>query len=113
MVTFFFWSLDELQPQLHGGASNLNCARARRVTGNFVTRPGQSMVIPSGVASTREALVSFAAVKRQLLDLCEGQRNDHGSAESQLRLASLDGLALVQLCAGSLVLVIKGLRRPL
>ena len=52
--------------QLQGKASVLYRARAGRVSRNFVARQGLSLAVPTGVASSREALASFSAIKRQL-----------------------------------------------
>ena len=62
----FLDSIEDMLQQSQSRTSDLQRARAARTGRNFVARQGLSLVVPTGVASSREALISSSAVKRQL-----------------------------------------------
>ena len=66
----FSEGLEDLLAQLGDKASHLNRARAGRLSRNFVAPRGLSLATPTGIESSREALNSSAATKRQLLWPC-------------------------------------------
>ena len=109
----FAEGIEGLQTDFLAKASHLNRARANRISRNFVAHRGQSMVVPTGIESSREALTASSATKRQLLWPCrlmkrralatnEGGRAAAEAAELQrwrTALASVLKEASMPICA--------------